>query len=204
MWWTGVKEVIRATFFLHVVQLRQHVCGSASSLASSCIPFCLCLSPDLMAPLPAPETQVLSCCRAFAHAAHSVGNTSSRPCLGHFCLSFMSHGFPWHPSPSKGHHLSTLHFSSTKCDTVYYIFIWVDCFKVCPSYLNETFPRSGTLVLLTMLCQDYSGTPFNLGELNHTCQVCALNKNLAALHRPVATLASDDLPLWLVLSKYFL
>ena len=110
------------------------------------------------------------------------------------------------PSHSEVHLFSPLQFSFIKYDTVHcYIFMWVDCLKVCSFYLNDTFPRSGTLPSCSLFySQNYSGIPFNLGELNHTCQVCALNKSLPSPHHPVATLASDDLPLWLVLSKYFL
>lgn len=109
------------------------------------------------------------------------------------------------PSCSEVHLFSPLQFSFIQYDTVCcYIFMWVDCLKVCSFYLNDTFPRSGTLPSCSLFySRNYSGIPFNLGELNHTCQVCALNKSLPSLHHPVATLASDDLPLRLVLSKYF-
>lgn len=192
MWRTGVKEEIRATFFLQTAHMR--VCQQS----------CLLYAP----PTPLPNGP-----------SFSSSNTSSFQLWG-LCMCsltgillpdpvwvtslYLSGLMPFHdtPSCSEVHLFSPLQFSFIQYDTVCcYIFMWVDCLKVCS---NDAFPRSGTLPSCSLFySQNYSGIPFNLGELNHTCQVCALNKSLPSLHHPVATLASDDLPLWLVLSKYF-
>ena len=57
--------------------------------------------------------------------------------------------------------------------------MWADGLKVCPFYLNDL--GQGLLFSDPLFySQSYSGVPFNLGELNCTCQVCALSRSLPA------------------------